>query len=223
MVGSELCTASCMMKDGQRIVLGRTEKFGNGTTLAIWDIMGNEPVRKIKYTAAIGFADNIAYLNLSRDNRYVIAGFQNSYDGKANFLIFDLSADNFGPNGPEPKVIALDANADCTAILDNHQVVTGTRNGDLIIWSMKTGKPLRRLVSGGGATQTLSRKPTRGASAHGGEVMALEVSSDGVHLISASADNTLKVWDMNTEKHVRTLSGHKDEVCRNIVYVITVT
>ena len=30
MAQSEMCTASCMMKDGERIVLGRTEKFGGG-------------------------------------------------------------------------------------------------------------------------------------------------------------------------------------------------
>ena len=212
MTGSELCTASCLMNDGGRIVLGRTEKYGSGTTLAIWDIMGNEPVRKIKYTASIGFADSIAFLNLSRDNRYVVAGFQNTLDNNANFLIFDLSMDNFGPNGPEPKVLAMDADAQCTAVLDNHQAVTGTRLGDLIIWSMKTGKPIRRLASGGGATQTLSRRPVRGTASHDAEVFAVEVSSDGKYLVSASADCTLKVWDLAAEKHIRTLTGHKDQV-----------
>jgi len=73
---NELCTASCLMSDGERMVLGRTEKFGGGTTIIIWDILGNEPVRQIHYDATVGFADHISYLNLSRDNRYVIAGFQ---------------------------------------------------------------------------------------------------------------------------------------------------
>ncbi len=52
----------------------------------------------------VGFADYISFLKLSKDNRYVIAGFQNSYDGNANFIIFDLSEDSY--QKVEPKVSA---------------------------------------------------------------------------------------------------------------------
>ena len=49
MAKNELCTASCMMNDGERIVLGRTEKFGGGTTIVIWDLLANEAVRRMDY------------------------------------------------------------------------------------------------------------------------------------------------------------------------------
>ena len=55
----EMCTASCMMNDGEKVVLGRTEKFGGGTTIIIWDILNNEPVRQIKCDTSVGFADHI--------------------------------------------------------------------------------------------------------------------------------------------------------------------
>ena len=105
---NELCTASCLMADGERMVLGRTEKFGSGTTIIIWDILGNEPVRQIKYGATVGFADHVSYLNLSPDNRYMVAGFQNSFDGNANFISFDLTVNDIEAIPPKVKGICVE-------------------------------------------------------------------------------------------------------------------
>ena len=169
MNSSEQCTASALMSDGSRVVLGHTDKYGGGTTIAIWDLLGNELLRKIRYNASIGFADYINFLTLSRDNRYVVAGFQNSFDGNANFLIFDLTIDNYDQH--DPHILALDAQAQCSAVLENHEMVTGLRSGELVIWSMRTGKPLRQLVSpaplmvGGSASMSRNVLP-----AHTGEV-----------------------------------------------------
>ena len=74
--------------------------------------MGNEPVRQLKYDNSIGFADYISFLTLSKDSRYVIAGFQNSYDGNANFIIFDLTQDASGKQKMDPKILAMDAQAE---------------------------------------------------------------------------------------------------------------
>ena len=212
MAGTELCTASCIMGDGERVALGRTEKFGNGTTIVIYDLLGNEPVRTLKYDAAIGFADYISFLTLSKDNRYVIAGFQNSYDGNANFIIFDLTKDHY--LDADPKILALDANADCTAVLDNHEAVTGTRKGELTIWSMRTGKANRKLVSPPPHPHSRGYL-AQGMNAHTKEVKTVVVSADGRYLVSASADTTLKVWDLETERLMYTLTGHTDEVSTN--------
>ena len=201
------------MGDGERVALGRTEKFGNGTTIVIYDLLGNEPVRTLKYDAAIGFADYISFLTLSKDNRYVIAGFQNSYDGNANFIIFDLTKDNY--NDSDPKILALDANAECTAVLDNHEAVTGTHKGELTIWSMRTGKATRKLVSPPPhphTPQSVNRLGITGMNAHTKEVKTVVVSKNGRYLVSASADGTLKVWDLETEHLMYTLTGHTDEV-----------
>ena len=171
MAGSEQCTASALMSDGGRVVLGHTDKYGNGTCIVIWDLLGNQLLRKIKYNASIGFADYISYLTLSRDNRYVIAGFQNSFDGNANFLVFDLTIENY--DDVDPKILALDAVAECSAVMDNHEMVTGLRSGELVIWSMRTGKALRQLVSpaplpiGSSASLVRNVRP-----AHGQEVSA---------------------------------------------------
>lgn len=39
-----------------------------------------------------------------------------------------------------PKVLTLAAAVEVTAILDNHEAVTGTFSGELIVWSLRTGK-----------------------------------------------------------------------------------
>jgi WD40 repeat protein len=85
-------------------------------------------------------------------------------------------------------------------VLPRDEAVTGLRNGDLVIWSLRTGQPSRQLLSGSGR------------HAHAREVKAVARSEDSKYLVSASADGTLKVWDVETERHINTLNGHNDEV-----------
>jgi len=66
---------------------------------------------------------------------------QNSFDGNANFIIFDLSEHDV----TGPKVMTLPAAVEVTAILDNQEAVTGTFAGELIVWSLRTGKVCRVL------------------------------------------------------------------------------
>ena len=73
---NELCTASCMMSDGERMVLARTERYGGAATVIIWDVLGNEPVRRLSYESPVGFVDQISYVGVSRDSRYIVAGYQ---------------------------------------------------------------------------------------------------------------------------------------------------
>jgi WD40 repeat protein len=47
---------------------------------------------------------------------------------------------------------------------------------------------------------------------HSGWVNAVAVSGDGRRAVSASADKTLKVWDVESGRELRTLEGHRDEV-----------
>jgi len=45
-----------------------------------------------------------------------------------------------------PKVMTLPAAVEVTAILDNQEAVTGTFSGELIVWSLRTGKVCRVLL-----------------------------------------------------------------------------
>jgi len=65
-----------MMTDGERMVLARTERYGGAATVVIWDVLGNEPVRRLVYESPVGFVDQISYVGVSRDSRYIVAGYQ---------------------------------------------------------------------------------------------------------------------------------------------------
>jgi len=52
----------------------------------------------------------------------------------------------------------------------------------------------------------------RTLAGHSGSVDAVAVTADGKRAISASADNTLKVWDLETGGALRTLEGHSASV-----------
>ena len=47
---------------------------------------------------------------------------------------------------------------------------------------------------------------------HTDKVTELAVTPDGRRAVSASLDNSLKVWDLETGSEERTLSGHSEEV-----------
>ena len=47
---------------------------------------------------------------------------------------------------------------------------------------------------------------------HGGWVASLAFSANGKQLISASSDNTIRIWDMNHRVTTRVLKGHQSEV-----------
>lgn len=134
-----------------------------------------------------------------QNDRYVLAGFTNSFDNFAEFVVFDMTLTSYTVS--DPAVLRLDANPECTAVLPHDEAVTGLRNGDLVIWNLRTGQPSRQLLSGSGR------------HAHSREVKAVARSEDSKYLVSASADGLLKVWDVETERHINTLNGHNDEVC----------
>jgi WD40 repeat protein len=52
----------------------------------------------------------------------------------------------------------------------------------------------------------------RTLAGHSGGVKGVALSADGRLAISASADHTLKVWDVESGRELRTLAGHTDQV-----------
>jgi len=192
---SEHCTASCMLNNGEHLLMVRTDRFGGGTTLVVWDVLGNEPVRRLRHDASVGLADHVTFLAVSADDRFAVAGAQSSHDRYAHYVVFDLASSALPDDRPS-KTLALDAVVDVTVTAGQHEAVTGTRSGQLTFWNLRSGKPMRRM-----------------AAAHAATVTALALSKDRRLLVSTSADRTVKLWNLETEQLIRTLHGHTDEVC----------
>lgn len=70
----------------------------------------------------------------------------------------------------------------------------GCESGDLILWSLDTGKELKHW------------------SAHSGWVNAVAFSSDGTLLVSGGEDGDLIVWDAVTSDEIRHLVGHTGSI-----------
>jgi len=201
----QLCTASCVSKDGYKVVMAMTDKFGGGTTVKVLDLLSNKVLHEITYPDTIGVADSASCVFISPDDRFVAVGFTNSFDNNANFIVFDL----FNKGGViDSPIVALNADPHCTVILNHDEALTGTRNGELVIWSMKTGKAQRQLTSGDATMLGHGGMP----AAHDREVKEVALSEDGKYLASASVDRTVKAWNMDSESLMHTLHGHNDEV-----------
>ncbi len=57
-----------------------------------------------------------------------------------------------------------------------------------------------------------NRQPALRFSGHNGTVYSASITPDGRHLVSTSADKTIKIWDAATGTELRTLRGHKERV-----------
>jgi WD40 repeat protein len=53
---------------------------------------------------------------------------------------------------------------------------------------------------------------SRSLEGHTGPVLAVAVTPDGMHVVSGSGDNTVKVWELTSGRLVRSLAGHGREV-----------
>ena len=167
-----------MLNNGEHLLMARTDRFGGGTTLVVWDVLGNQPLCRRRHDASVGLADHVSFLVVSPDDRFAVAGAQSSHDRSAHYVVFDLAA--LLPD--QPKSLALDAVVDVTVTVDRHEAVTGTRSGQLTVWSLASGKPSRRLAAG-----------------HSAAVTDLALSRDRRMLVSTSADCAVKLWNLQTE------------------------
>jgi WD40 repeat protein len=80
---------------------------------------------------------------------------------------------------------------------DDKLLICGSKKGAITVWDLSDARP----------------RVTLDLPGHiGGKISSTIVSADGRSLISASADDTIKLWSMIDGKLVLTLLGHEDDV-----------
>jgi WD40 repeat protein len=122
---------------------------------------------------------------------------------------------------------------------DSRYLISGGKDSRVTIWDISTGKPLRDIkghkdditdvaISNDNTIASSSKDKTiklwdfngnlvREFSGHRKEVMAVDFSHDGKHIVSGSADGTVKEWDVSSGSEVRSINAH-DGWVRTVAY-----
>ncbi len=171
------------------------QRFGRGISVGILDLVTNELTKEIKSDPTISFGEMPDSIVITPDEKHAIVGCK-SISG-TNFVVFDITKST---EIAQTRSIALDADPKCIVVLNNNEVITGTRGGHLIQWNIHTCEP------------TISFDDPGYMQAHRSTINQISLSSDNEYLVSASSDFTAKVWNTKTKNLICILSGHRGEV-----------
>jgi hypothetical protein len=177
--GLVFCVA--VTPDGRKVVSGSAPHFDLDSkrqdvkTLIVWDVADQGKTR-----LAIPLEQSIESLAVTPDGRSVVAPTDNGLS------VFDLKTGRrtLVLPGPPRK------NAMRVAVSPDGKVAAGGfLTHEIILWNLKTGKPLRTLLG------------------HTGNVTALAFSPDSKQLASGAQDHTVRLWDAATGRAERTLAA----------------
>jgi len=75
-----------MLNNGEHLLMARTDRLQatdpqgtveGSTTLVVWDVLGNEPVRRLQHD--VSMADHVSFLTVSADDRFVTPPYRVDY------------------------------------------------------------------------------------------------------------------------------------------------
>lgn len=198
-----MCTSSCLTRKSEHVIVARSSR--NGPSILAWNLPANQIDREIFYESVSPMLrDSISYLNISHDDRLIVAGCKN--DEQAGYMVFDLAA-NY-PVPAQPRIVVFDAEVNATEIIGRETAITGTRKGELLVWNLHTGEVIRQIQINatleGGILTTLPP--------HIGIIHCVKLSEDEHYLVTGAQDQLVRVWTMPDERLLHTLEGHADDV-----------
>ncbi|CAF0717725.1 unnamed protein product [Brachionus calyciflorus] len=189
------CCVFELSQDTNSIYMAGNQRFGRGISVGILDLITFELTKEVKSDPTLSLGDNPESIVITPDERHAIVGCR--FPSGTNFVVFDLTK---ASEIAQTKSIAFDADTKCIAVLNNGEVITGTRGGHLIQWNIHTCQITTTYVDPSDTT------------AHLGPVNNICISGDKEHLVSGSSDGTVKVWNTINKSLVTVLSGHRGEV-----------
>ena len=194
---TDCVTAVVVSPDGRKAVSG-----SNDGTLKVWDPETGKELHTLR-----GHTGSVNAVAVTRDGRKAVTSSRDK-----TLKLWDLET------GERLNTLQTFRNSAVALSPDGRKAVCGSIGHNLDVWDLKTGKD-RTL----GEAEPLFWYEK--ISDFGEDLVVLEqcklgdywvntvvVSPDGRKAVSGSNDTTLKVWDLETGKSIRTLRGHIDGV-----------
>ncbi|MCY7323671.1 MAG: caspase family protein [Phormidesmis sp. CAN_BIN36] len=112
-------------------------------------------------------------------------------------ILMSASADKTARLWRVPDLKPLNSGVSITSLSPDGQTIAAANNKIIQLWKRNNGtvQPLAIVLKG-----------------HTSTITAVEFSSSGKLLASASADKTIKLWNIADGSQIRTLTGHRDRV-----------
>ncbi|NOZ34969.1 MAG: hypothetical protein GXO80_06690 [Chlorobi bacterium] len=207
--------------DGKYIVIGGYDWYGK-----IFETATGKFVREFKVNPDKGLGTGIK-IQVSKNNKDILVSEDNR-----TAIIVDFET---GEKKTVLKSVEKGSCGGCGTFAkytpDENFVISGTRNGPLVIWNLKTGKKYKTYIkeqkdvtavdiSSDGKTILISDKfnvvfynrytgkKIRTVKAHKKEINSAEFSPDGKYFITASDDGTAALRKTSTGKLVRLFVGY---------------
>src|SRR5271157_5808756 len=184
-------TAVAVTPDGQRAVSASPDK-----TLKVWELASGRELRTLT-----GHSDQVRAVAVTPDGQHVVSA---SFDKTLKVWELASGRELRTLKGHESYVTAV------AVTPDGRRAVSASLDDTLKVWDLKSAYRFRfvpRLIG-----RMLTGRALRTLSGHSAYVTGVAVTPDGRRAVSASLDDTLKVWDLKSGRELRTLQGHSAAV-----------
>ncbi|WP_414541409.1 WD40 repeat domain-containing protein [Nostoc sp. CCY0012] len=178
--------------DDQTLVSGSGDK-----TIKVWNLQTFEIIRTINPNG--GPVWSVA---ISSDGQTLVSGTE---DGNIQIWNFHTGQLLRTIQGHESRVFSVAISP------DGETLATGGLDTTIKIWDIYTGE-LRQAISPKDMARDSGTLPRTPIAQHNDAVRYVAFSRDGKTLASASWDQSIKIWDLQTGKLLHTLLGHTSRV-----------